>query len=156
MGNLNRYKVRMKIHLAQLDTSLSMLFKETVKEAKPSGEFTVLTQFESASANAGGMEQDLLPLLPTITVMRDKAGKISAKTEGGLEQISSQITPMFQGLSTMQDSYVPKNPVKVGDKWKVTATTPSPTGGETKSEGEATLVGTEIVGGIKSLKVKVL
>jgi hypothetical protein len=155
-GEVNRYKLAMKVQTGGQDITVNMAFKETIKDAKPSGEFTILNEFESAMANIGGMEQDISTFLPTITVMRDKDGKLSNKTEGGNEQASAQISTMMQQLSTMQEPYLPKNPVKVGDKWKISVTAPGPAGGTNKTEGEATLIGTEVVSGVKSLKLKVV
>ncbi len=154
-GDINRYKFTVKIHIAEMDTVIRMLFKETTKEAKPDGEFTLLNQFESAVVTAAGTEQDISTFLPTITVIRDKDGKLSNKTEGGNEQAAAQMSTMIQSLSTAQDAYVPKGPVKVGDKWKVSVSMPGPTGGTNKSEGEATLVGIEAVDGVKSLKIMI-
>jgi len=155
-GEVNRYKFAVKNQMAGQDITVNMVFKETTKDAKPSGEFTILNEFESALANIGGMEQDLSSYLPTITVMRDKDGKLTNKTEGGNEQANAQISSMMEQLSTMQEAYLPKTPVKVGDKWKVSVTTPGPTGGTNRAVGEATLIGTEIVSGVKSLKLKVI
>jgi hypothetical protein len=155
-GDVNRYKLAMKNHIGEQEILLNILFKETTKDSKPTGEFTLVNQFESAVVNVGGNEQDISSLLPVVTVLRDKAGKLTTKTEGGNEQASAQISSMMQSLSTMQEAYLPKNPIKVGDKWKVSVSTPGPAGGTTKTDGEATLVGSEIVGGVKSLKLKVI
>lgn len=155
-GDVNRYKLGMKVHLGDMESIVNLLFRETIQDAKPGGEFTALNQFETASANIGGSEQDLMAFLPTVTVMRDKAGKLTNKTEGGIDAASAQISGMMQSLSTMQEAYLPKTPVKFGDKWKVSVSTTGPAGGAQKSAGEATLVGTEIIGGVKSYKLKVI
>ncbi len=153
-GDVNRYKLGMKVNYGGMATVISLLFKETTQDAKPTGEFTLVNQFESAMASIGGNETDISSFLPIVTVMRDKDGKLSNKTEGGIDAAGAQISGMMQSLSTLQEAYLPKNPVKVGDKWKVSVTNPGPTGA-TKSEGEATLIGTEMIGGVKSIKLKV-
>ncbi|HLJ55223.1 MAG TPA: hypothetical protein VKT77_09295 [Chthonomonadaceae bacterium] len=150
-GDVNHYRVELKANIGGVDQTVSLQFKETTKDAKPSGEFTLVNQFESASI--GGM--DILQAVPIVTVMRDTAGKLSNKTEGGLDAVASQISGLMEGISTLQDAYVPKTHVKMGDKWSVLVTTSSQGGSPTKSKGEATLVGTEIVGGVKSLRLKV-
>jgi hypothetical protein len=63
---------------------------------------------------------------------------------------------MMQSLSTLQEAYLPKDAVKVGDKWKVSVKTPGASGATTSADGEATLVGTEMLAGVKSLKVKIV
>lgn len=155
-GDVNRYRLAMKVHSGDQDSTVNLQFKETTKEAKPSGEFTLLNQFESAVATIGGTEQDIVSFLPMVTVIRDKGGKLSTKTEGGNEQAASQISSVMQSISTMQEAYLPKKPVKIGDTWKVSVATPGPDGATTKTEGDATLVGTEVVSGIKSVKLKVI
>ena len=154
-GDVNHYKLSMKSQVAGADNSVTITFKETTKDAKADGQFTLLDEFESAMANIMGADQDISSFLPTITVVRDKDGKLSNKTEGGIEQAAAQISPVMQQIATIQEAFLPKTPVKVGDKWKVTVTAPGPDGAGAKHDGEATLLGTEVIGGIKSVKLKV-
>ena len=151
-GDVSRYKLTMRGQ----DSSVNLQYKETTKEAGVGGTFTLLDQFESATANVGGTEQDFSAFLPTITITRDKAGKLTSKAEGGAEQASAQISAMLQSFATMQNAYLPKTPVKVGDTWKVTSSTPGPTGGAVTSKGDATLIGTEVIFGVKSVKIKIV
>lgn len=155
VGESNRFRVAGKAQMNGMPLEFTMVFKELTKSAKPTGEFTILTQFESAVANIAGAEQDISAFMPVVTTARDKDGKYTVKTDGGLEQVNDIVGPLPQRFATIADNFLPEKPVKVGDTWPVKAEAPSLDGGVTKTEGDATLVGLEVLNGVKSLKIKV-
>jgi predicted RNA-binding protein with TRAM domain len=158
VGEVSRYKLDVKATIDGKEAAtVSLKFKVTTKSAKPNGEFTIVNQIESATSVSDGKEQDISAFMPTVTVSRDKSGKLSNKSEGGNPQAAEQIASLLQALATINEAYIPKDPVKVGDKWKILINTPGPGGsGATKAEGEATFADTETVLGTKSVKLKVV
>jgi predicted RNA-binding protein with TRAM domain len=157
-GEVSRYKLDVKANIDGKDAAtVSLTFKVTTRSVKPNGEFTLVNQIETATSTMDGKEQDISAFMPTVTVSRDKAGKVSSKSEGGNPQAAEQIASLLQALATIHDAYIPKDPVKLGDKWKVSINTPGTDGsGATKAEGEATFADTEVLMGVKSIKLKVI
>ena len=157
VGDVSRYKLNVKANIDGKDAAtVSLTFKVTTKSAKPSGEFTLVNEIETATSTNEGKEQDISAFMPVVTVSRDKAGKVINKSEGGNPQAAEQIANLLQALATINDAYLPKDPVKIGDKWKVAITNPGNGGGATKAVGEATFADTETLMGIKSVKLKVV
>jgi len=152
-GEIGHFKITMNIHSGEMNSKVDLRWKETTKDTKPSGEFTLLAEFETAVAKSGEMEQDIISALPVVTVMRDKAGKVTNKTQGGIDPVSGQFATLIQSLVTVTDTFAPPGPVKIGDKWKVTGTGFGASG--VKSTGEATLAGTEVIDGLKTVKLTV-
>src|ERR1041384_4095578 len=61
---------------------------------------------------------------------------------------------MLRSMLEQQEALYPAKPVKIGDTWKVEMNTPSPGGASVKTAGDVTLVGTEMIGTQKTLKLK--
>jgi len=158
-GDVDRYKldyvVTMNIPQLGGDTEvvMKMTMKETTKEVKDDG--TVITEdvYEEGKVSVAGMEQDITDSLPKLIVTHNKS-KLDVKAEGGNDMFVDQMKQMIQSMYEQRDAIMPTKPVKVGDTWKVEMKVPSVGGVEIKMKGDATLVGTEMIGGKKTLKVK--
>lgn len=159
-GDADRY--RLKVHVtgtdsqsANQDVKLDFRFRENVKEIKPDGSRLLTDVFDKAVAQINGLEQDVTAFMPTLTRTIDKKGQpVSVTVEGGLDQLNVQLTPMFESMGKAQAEFYPQQPVKVGDTWKVDQSDPKEPA--EKTTGTATLVGLETVGGVPSLKIKIV
>lgn len=158
-GDLDRYKMSVNMLLNaganENEIDLSFRLKQATKEAKDDGSFTLVQEFEEAKVTSQGREQDITSSLPKITMLKDKDGKFTTKVEGGSDQMG-QITNMLGNLGKSQEAFYPTKPVKIGDKWKISFDGPGTEEIKSKVTGEATLVKTETIGGIKTFAIKVL
>jgi len=137
-----------------VDIILDMALRETVKDVKSNGDAIIINEFDSASFKMGpnAMETDITAFLPTITSTIDKSGKaVDVVVDGGNPQFTTGPgSAMFK--SFQQQNFFPGKPVKVGDTWKIDLDIK----GGPKATGNATLVGTETINGLQTVKIKVV
>jgi hypothetical protein len=159
-GDADHYKL--KVHSVQSDSKspgqdikFDMRFKESVKEVKGDGSVTLTDEFDKAVANINDQEMDLSSSMPKVTQTLDKTGTlVDVATDGGQEIINSGISQLFQTMGRAQQGFHPQQPMKVGDTWKVELKNSKDD--SDKSTGTATLVGLETVGGIQTVKIKMI
>lgn len=161
-GETDRYKL--KVHIRQLDPKTSaptldvvidMIIVDTVKEAKPNGVTTIVTDVERADGKFGDQETEFTAAMPQVIQTLDKQGHmIGTKTKGGNEQLASFFSQVFERIGRVQGQLYPSAPVKVGDSWKIEDTDAKDA--DSKLSGKATLVGKETIDGVATLKVKIV
>ena len=156
---VNRYKMGITTNIdspqiGNIDVIVTVIFRETTKEIKDNGNAVLLNEFDSASAKFGEMEKDLTASLPTITTTIDKLGHVlDTKVEGGDPMMTQQMTTgMMGGMG--QQGYFPAKPVKVGDTWKIEV--PAKDKNSAKVTGVATFLGTDMLNGMQTYKVKMV
>jgi len=157
-GDTDRYRVTTKVNTdipgaGLVDISMTMVMKDSTKEAKEDGSLTSISEFESASVDFNGMEIDLTAMMPKVISTRDKNGKSDVKMEGGNEQITSQIGDQIKQFNmSAAAAMLPSKPVKVGDSWEM----PSDLAGakDQKVVGKVTLVSVETIQGKRVAKLK--
>jgi hypothetical protein len=136
------------------DIAIQLKLRETARSAKvSSGEWTLVQQFEAGSVNVGGQEQDVLGMLPIVTLVRDKFGAVTMSTAGGTPDGSAEMGGLMLQVTNAARDFAPEKAVRVGDKWKVSATNPSRIIGGAMLEAEAELLDTETLAGAKTLKI---
>lgn len=155
-GEIDRYKIEFKIGLESaanpMEAVLNLLDKETTKTATPDGVSKVVAEFESATMQAEGMEEDLTAHLPKVTTTRLKNGKTETKTEGGDPNPDDDMGEMILVFLRWNTLFLPPKPVKIGESWEVNA---APFGTKDgKALGKATLVSVEPIQGIEVAKIK--
>ncbi|HLV82032.1 MAG TPA: hypothetical protein VKT32_17210, partial [Chthonomonadaceae bacterium] len=91
----------------------------------------------------------------TVTRTQDKYGKVSGlKTEGFQGPMANaNFDRMFTQSMT---GFYPDKTVKVGDSWKFASSYKMGDAPDVKLTGSSTLLGTETLGGVKTLKIKTL
>ena len=163
---VDRYKMDIKMVInnpqlgGELNASVDGLLKQTTTEVKDDGTATLETVFEKALANAAGQEIDAAAMMPKTTLTLNKKGElVNMKTDGG-EGPFAMIGSM---VASMQRSFFPNKPVKVGDTWYMDVSVAAPKGKEKEPEkpkeapkDNATFVAVETIKGIKTLKVKLV
>lgn len=157
--SVDRYKTTTKVLTknpmdgTDLDVNIVMLLKQTTEKVDPSGGSTIVESFDEASVNLNGMEIDIAAMMPTVTEIRDKTGKITIKIEGGNEQVVSQMSSSFESTAKTQDAYYPTKPIKVGDSWDIKYDN-AIAGQTVKVTGKATLTTISTVLGMKAFNIK--
>jgi len=135
------------------DIAIQLRLRETAKTVRSSGEWSLVQQFEAGSVNLGGQEQDVLGMLPIVTLTRDKRGAVSMSTAGGTPDGAVELGGLLLQVTNAARDFAPDKPVKIGDKWKVSFTNPNKIMGGAMVEAEAELLDTETIDGIKTLKI---
>lgn len=155
--DVNHYKMSVTTSIdnpqfGNIDVVATMVYKETTKEVKDNGSAVLTSEFDSASVNVAGMDRDIASSLPTITTTVDKQGHVlDTKMEGGDPSVTQQMS--MGALGNMgQQSFFPGKPIKVGDIWKIDS--PAKDKKSAKVTGTATLIGTDTINGILTLKIK--
>ncbi len=159
-GESDRYKISSKVNMnnpaagGDVEILTTMLVKETTKEAKDDGSIVSISEFESAGVTFNGMDIDITTMMPKVTTSRDKSGKIDVKTEGGNEQVTSQMGQMMKQMSSLSAVAFPTKAVKVGDSWDIDSSQFGTGIPSAKVKGKVTLVSADMVKGVKVLKFK--
>jgi hypothetical protein len=163
-GDVDRYKLAVHTTInapqagGEVNIDLTLTMKETTKEVKPDGAVKLVEEFEEAhgkfTSPMGEQEADLKRMMPKITQIRDKKGAVDVKTEGGNAMLSGQIAGMIENMARAEIASLPSKAVKVGESWKIESNpeVEKATGG--KTTGDVTLISTETIDGIKTLKLK--
>ncbi|HZP81040.1 MAG TPA: hypothetical protein VFB21_05350 [Chthonomonadaceae bacterium] len=160
-GEVNRYRwiIETKFKDAQDGKEkplfIRMILKETTKAVKPDGAAVLESGFEEAYAKIGDQEEDDSAQMPRrITQTRDPLGRVlEGKIEGGNPLVvgASGGETMFSQTAV---AFYPPGPVKIGDTWKIALTPKNPKLGTYQMNGTATLLGTETIENVKTLKIK--
>jgi hypothetical protein len=157
-GEADRYKLTTKMSIdnpqtgTPMDILMTMLMKDSTKEAKDDGASISVSEFESASINLNGMDIDISTMMPKVITTRDKNGKSEVKMEGGNEQVTSQMGDQMKQFTSFGAGFMPVKPIKVGDTWDI-----DPKAFATKDQkvtGKVTLVSVETIKGVKVAKMK--
>ncbi len=159
-GDVDYYKMKMtqKINGAisggqDLEIKLNLVMKETTKAVGDNGQVTVVDEYTKAAASIGGQDQDLLPMMPKLTIKKDQAGQIDVTAEGEQDLVVQQISTLAKTMMQSQAAVIPKNAVKVGDSW--TAVIPGPTAdANTATKIRIKLDGVEMLGSVSTLRLK--
>jgi hypothetical protein len=162
-GDIDRYKLVFEAMVPSPTGSgetkifLTMVIKETTKEIKPDGTIVLSNTADSANLKLGDIDQDITPMMPGVTQIRDKQGRLTEVKVDNAE--SSPLAPMMGGFMQMvlgaQAAFYPSKPVKVGDTWKIEPG-PQPREKNVTSDGKATLVSKESVDKVETFKVKII
>jgi hypothetical protein len=166
-GDVDRYKIELSGAISGMEATgqtgvmrfkMSLVNKETTKSVNADGTAVVKSEVETALAKLGDQELDASSYIPVTTMTRDRRGRVlSMKAEGGAAGPFGPGGDPGQMLSNSAINFYPAAPVKVGDTWKVQP----PTGTQKASlfaggEGTATFVAVEIVGGVRTARIKSL
>ncbi len=161
-GETDRYKLM--VHIRQLDPKTSsttldviihMIVVDTIKESKPNGATTIVTDIEKADGKLGDNETELTAVMPQLTQIVDKQGHMTSfKSKGGNEQLAAFVNQVFERIGRIQGQLYPSAPVKVGESWKIEDTDVKDA--EAKLSGKATLIAKETLDGVSTLKVKIV
>ncbi len=158
-GESDRYKFSTKVNMNNpaagglVEILTAMVVKETTKEAKDDGSVVSVSEFETAGVNFNGMDIDITTMMPKVTTSRDKNGKLDVKSEGGNEQVTSQMGELTKQINSMSALLFPTKPVKAGDSWDLDSLTATKVPG-TKVKGKVTFISADTVKGVKILKFK--
>jgi hypothetical protein len=158
-GETSRYRLTVKIQtpgpMGDQDVTIQLKLRETARAAKVStGEWSLVQQFETGTVNLGGQEQDVLGLLPIVTLTRDKRGLVTMSTAGGTPDGAAELGGLLLQITNAARDFAPDKAVKIGDKWKASFTNPSKIMGGTMVEADTELLDTETIEGIKTLKIR--
>lgn len=155
-GDADRYKITMKMNMdvgaMPVEIEETMVMRETTKEAKEDGTYTLVVDFPTATVTANGADVDIASMLPKFTVAMDKAGKADIKMEGGNDQLLGQMGDQLKQFANSATAFAPKKPVKVGDSWDVDVSNFSQ---QVKNlKGKSTFVSVETIKGFKVGKIR--
>lgn len=156
-GEANRYKLTLHTNIngaQNVEMQFAMNYKENVKSIAADGAVQIVMEFEKFAGAINGQElpAELSASLPKIVRTVDKDGKILSTTlDGSQGMMGNAVKQMMDGQSNSERAFWPSHPVKVGESWDIHSDDPN-----SKSTGKATLVGTETVHGVKTLKVKIV
>lgn len=156
-GTIDHYKMTMHNTVAgeqNLEMQFTMQYKESVVSIAPDGKVKLDMEFEKFLGNVNGQDlpDGMLPMMPKIHRTVDKMGQTLDMTlDGGQDMMNQGIKGMMQTQTESATQFLPSHPVKIGDSWDIKVDKP-----DNKTTGTAKLVGTEIVNGVKTLKITML
>jgi hypothetical protein len=156
-GETNRYTIEIKISSPAAPgkvIKISEQFDSLTREAKPDATLTLVDTFTSGTVSFGAAPQDILKMLPVVTITRDRQGKFAAKAEGGSSEGNPEVMGVLQQFAATADSLFPDKPVHAGDKWKIAFTNVNTLVGGPKLTGEAELAATEPIQGENTSRIK--
>ena len=149
----SKYRLELRTNVNSADVLFTTTLTEKAKEVKPAGDTTLVYTASAAYLKFGDNEMDASESLPTVTQIRDNSGKVTdtkvVQGNGPAAQIFGDLMPAFIQAQLM---FYPPKPVKVGDTWKIDYANEK---SKSKVTGKATVIGTEKVGDLDTLKVKV-
>lgn len=160
-GEINRYRwiIEAKINDPQDGKEKPLFFrmivKETTKEVKPDGAAVLESDFEETYIKLGDVERDAsAEIAGRITQTRDPLGRVlEGKVEGGNSLVAGASGGETMFSQTAMAFYPPR-PVKMGETWKIEIEPKNPKFQHYKMTGTGTLLGTETVDNVKTLKIK--
>lgn len=134
--------------------TISEDFERRTREAKRDGVITLVDTFRSGTVSFGAAPQDILKLLPVVTIVRDKDGKYTSTADGGSAEGNPEVLGVLQQFAAAADSLLPDKAVSVGGKWKVAFENADTLIGGAKLAGEAEYAGPEQIRGTKTSRIK--
>lgn len=161
-GDTDRYQMAANLAVdgpQSMKGSMLVVYKETIKSVKPDGTAVVVNTFEKGMATRDEQKQDLTSELTggTVTSTRDKLGRVSdTKAEGFKGRLAENNIGGQQMFTRVLPALYSPKPVKAGDTWKVDIDLDNEMFPGMRAVGNSTLVGSEKVGDIQTLKVKTL
>jgi hypothetical protein len=147
-----------------LDVTLKLKVKETVKETRPDGSTQLVYAIpEQKMTTATGpkptdtQETDLRLQLPDIVQVVSKAGRTtSVNFENNDAILAQNLASMVRVMLRTEDLFFPTAAVKVGDSWKVDDSYRGSDGKPVTWKGTANAVSVETVNGEQALKIHVV
>jgi len=112
-GEVDRYKVAVKVASSTLTVDITMTMTEKTKEVKDDGTVIVTTSLDSGMMSMGGTDIPMPNEGQTFTVTMDKDGKI-VKQEG-----ADNKSPVGSMMSMMRTNPTPSRALKVGEEVKM-------------------------------------
>ena len=157
IGETNHYKVEIRTTFNGADVYFNTVMNETAKEVKPDGMTTLNYDADTAYLKAGDTEMDASESMPKVTEVLDKQGKL---TDSKVEEGAGSLGQVFGGVFPMAISvwhlFYPTTAVKSGEEWKIDYTRDHGKDGKVVATGTAKITGTEKVGDLDTVKVKVV
>ncbi len=156
-GETTRYTIEIKIDSPAAPgkvIKISEQFDRLTREAKPDHTLALVDTFTSGSISFGAAPQDILKLLPVVTITRDKQGKFTSKADGGSAESNPDVLGVLQQFATTADTLLPHKTMNAGEKWKLAFENINTLLGGPKFVGEAELVGAEPIQGENAARIK--
>jgi hypothetical protein len=124
LGTIEYYHLRIGTKMSgpqtgneNVETTLDLTYRETVKSVSEAGQVTLLQEFVKATGTSEGSTQDLLEQLPKLVVKRDTSGRVDMIADGGTSAYGPVIMNTMKQIMHGQAALYPKGAVKTGDSW---------------------------------------
>ena len=158
VGAPDLYKIEIKINAPSASGKLNVIvireqFERRTLPRQSDGSQAVVDTFTTGTVSFGGTPQDILKLLPVVTITRDKEGKYSSRAEGGSAEGNPEVMGVLQQFAATATYLYPAKSVRTGDKWKISVENSNTLIGSSKLEGEAEQLGSEQREGEKMARV---